>query len=60
MATKKKAKTIVYRFHNKDTGEHYTVRMSKEAFDKLADKPIMKYSSKLKKHAEFKITKKVK
>lgn len=56
----KKKKQNVFRFHNSETGEHYTVRLSKEAVEKLTDKPIQKYSKKLKKHVEFKLTKKVK
>lgn len=56
----RKKKNNVFRAMNSETGEHYTVRLSKEAFEKLNDKAIMKYSSKLRKHAEFKLTKKVK
>lgn len=60
MAATKKKKQNVYRFYNSETGEHYTIRLGKEAYDKLADKPIKKYSKKLKKHTDFKLTKKVK
>jgi hypothetical protein len=60
MAGAKKKKQNVYRFYNSETGEHYTVRLGKEAYDKLNDKPIRKFSKKLKKHAIFKLTKKVK
>lgn len=60
MAATKKKKQNVYRFYNNETGEHYTIRLGKDAYDKLADKPIRKYSRKLKKHVEFKLTKKVK
>jgi len=55
----KKKKGNVFRFHNSETGEHYTIRLSKEAYEKLADKEIMKFSRKLRKHVPFKITKKV-
>ena len=55
-ATKKK-KQNVFRFYSADTEEHYTVRLSKEAQEKLADKPIMKHSKKLRKHIEFKLKK---
>lgn len=55
-----KAKTNVYRLYNKETGEHYTLRMSREAYDKLAEKKVKKYSKKKQKHIEFEITKKVK
>lgn len=56
----KKKKQNVFRFFNDETGEHYTVRLTKNAYDKLNDKPVRKYSSKLRKHVEFKLTKKVK
>jgi hypothetical protein len=56
----KKKKQNVFRFHNKDTGEHYTVRLSKDASDQLKDKTVRKYSAKLRKHVEFSLTKKVK
>ena len=56
----KKKKQNVFRLLNNDTGEHYTVRLSKEAYEKLNDKPVKKYSKKLQKHTEFKLTKKVK
>ncbi len=56
----KKKKPNVFRFINSGTGEHYTIRLSKEAVEKLNDKVVMKYSKKLKKHVEFKLTKKVK
>ncbi len=55
----KKKKGNVFRFYNSETGEHYTIRLTKNAFEKLTDKSIMKYSRKLKKHVAFKITKKV-
>lgn len=56
----KKKKPNVFRFHNSETGEHYTVRLSKNAVEQLTDKPVMKYSRKKRKHVEFKLTKKVK
>ncbi|MEP7103528.1 MAG: hypothetical protein ABI721_02355 [Candidatus Dojkabacteria bacterium] len=56
----KKKKQGVFRFYNSETGEHYTIRLSKLAVEKIGDKPVMKYSKKLKKHTEFKLTKKVK
>lgn len=56
----KKKKQNVFRLYNSETGEHYTVRLSKEAFEKLNDKTVKKYSPKSKKHIEFKLTKKVK
>lgn len=56
----KKKKQNVFRLYNSETGEHYTVRLSKEAFEKLNDKSIKKYSPKQKKHIDFKLTKKVK
>jgi len=56
----KKKRQNVFRLFNSETGEHYTVRLSKEGFDKLNDKGIKKYSPKLRKHVEFKLTKKVK
>ncbi len=56
----KKSKSNVYRWHLKETGEHYTVRLSREAFDKLANSEAKKYSKKLKKHMPFKLIKKVK
>lgn len=57
---KAKKKSNVFRFIYPETGEHYTIRLSREAFDKLNDQKIMKYSTKLRKHVEFKLTKKVK
>lgn len=60
MSASKKKKQNVYRFYNNETGEHYTIRFGKEAFDKLVDKPIRKFSKKLRKHIEFKLIKKVK
>lgn len=56
----KKSKSNVYRFYSKETGEHYTIRLSREGYDKLADQKIKKYSKKLKKHIEFELIKKVK
>lgn len=56
----KKKKQNVFRFLNPETGEHYTVRLSKNAVDKVTEKGVMKYSKKLKKHVEFKLSKKVK
>lgn len=54
---KKKSKRTVYRLFNKETGEHYTVRLSREAYDKLADKQINKFSKKLRKHVPFDVKK---
>jgi uncharacterized FlaG/YvyC family protein len=56
----KKKKQNVFRFYNAETGEHYTIRLSKEAVTGLTDKPVKKFSKKLKKHVDFKLTKKVK
>ncbi len=56
----KKKKQNVFRFYNSETGEHYTIRLSKEAVDKLNDKVVMKYSRKERKHLPFKLIKKVK
>ncbi len=53
----KKSKLNVYRFYNKETGEHYTIRLSREAYDKLIEQKIMKYSKKLRKHAAFELVK---
>jgi ribosomal protein L33 len=52
-----KKKRVAYRLYSKDTGEHYTVRLSREAFDKLKDNVIQKYSKKLKKHIGFEVKK---
>lgn len=60
MAGAKKKKQNAFRFYNSETGEHYTVRLSKNAVEQLGDKPIRKFSKKLKKHVDFKLTKKVK
>lgn len=60
MAGAKKKKQNVYRFYNGETGEHYTIRLSKEAYEKLADKPIKKFSKKKNQHVDFKLIKKVK
>ncbi len=56
----KKKKSNVFRFINAETGEHYTVKLSKKSSEDLTDKVIKKYSKKLRKHTEFKLTKKVK
>jgi hypothetical protein len=56
----KKKKQNVFRFWNSETGEHYTVRLSKLAVEKITEKGVRKYSKKLKKHVEFKLSKKVK
>jgi ribosomal protein L33 len=57
---KKSKKVIVCRFYNKKTGEHYTVRLGRNAYEALSGKKIKKYSKKLNKHVEFELTKKVK
>ncbi|MCS7317553.1 MAG: hypothetical protein NZZ41_04455 [Candidatus Dojkabacteria bacterium] len=56
----KKKKTNVYRFYNPETGEHYTIRLSKNAAEKLKNAKIRKYSRKLRKHVDFVLTSKVK
>lgn len=48
---------MTYRLVHKDTGEHYTVKLSRDAYEKLSEKPIKKYSRKLRKHVEFVVTK---
>lgn len=58
-SSSKKNKTNVYRFFSSETGEHYTIRLSKEAVEKLTGKTISKYSRKLRKHLDFKLSKKV-
>lgn len=57
MATKRKTKRTVYRLYNAETGEHYTVRLSREAYDKVADKKFNKYSRKMRKHIPFDVKK---
>ena len=57
MASKRKNRRAVYRLYNKETGENYIVRLSREAYDKLADKALKKFSKKERKHVDFKITK---
>lgn len=54
---KSKNKGNVYRIYNAETGEHYTIRLSREAYDKLMDKPIKKFSRKLRRHVDFKVKK---
>jgi hypothetical protein len=56
----RKKKQNVFRLINSETGEHYTLRLSKEAYEKLNNQPVLKYSRKLNKHVEFQLTKKVK
>lgn len=57
----KKKKQNVFRFINKDTGEHYTVRLSKAASENLGgEKVVKKFSKVLKRHTDFVLTKKVK
>jgi len=53
----KKTNKLVCRFINKQTGEHYTIRISRKAYEKLSSKSISKYSPKLRKHVMFSITK---
>lgn len=61
MSKSKKKKLNVYRFYSPETGEHYTIRFSKQAYENLKEKKeIHKYSKKLKKHIKFVITNKVK
>jgi ribosomal protein L33 len=60
MASSKKKKANTFRFINSETGEHYTLKLSKKSVEDLTDKVVMKYSKKLRKHTEFKLTKKVK
>lgn len=57
MASKRKSKRTVYRLVSKDTGEHYTVRLSREAYDKMADKKVNKFSKKKRKHVPFDLKK---
>ncbi len=57
MATKRKQKRIVYRLVRKETGEHYTLRLSREAYDKMAEKEVVKYSKKERKHVPFALKK---
>lgn len=54
----KKSKQNVYWIINKETGEHYTIRLSRDAYDKLAGEKIKKFSKKKKKHIDFEIVKK--
>ncbi|MCA9380829.1 hypothetical protein KC678_01045 [Candidatus Dojkabacteria bacterium] len=57
MAGKKKSKRIVYRLFSPKTGEHYTLRLTREAYDKLADTKVSKFSKKLRKHIPFDVKK---
>jgi len=60
MASKRKNRATVYRFQNPEVpGEHYTVRLSKLGHEKITEKVIKKYSPKLRKHTNFKLTKKI-
>jgi hypothetical protein len=56
---KKKTKNV-YRFYSEETGEHYTKRLSKEAYEKLANQVIKKFSKVKRAHINFKVIKKVK
>ena len=56
----KKKKSNVFRLYNSETGEHYTLKLSKKSSEDLTDKVVKKYSKKLRKHTDFKLTKKVK
>ena len=53
----KKNRIGVYRWQNKETGEHYTVRLSREAYDKLKDSKANKFSKKLRRHSTFELIK---
>lgn len=57
MAGKKKTKRNTYQLYSAEGKDHYTVRLSKEAYDKLADKTLKKFSKKLRKHTDFKLVK---
>lgn len=52
-----KKKRIAYRLYSKETGEHYTIVLSREAYDKLKDKKLKKYSKKQRKHIDFEVKK---
>ncbi len=54
---KKKNKMNIYRFYSKETGEHYTIRLSRNAYDQLKDGSVKKFSRKLRKHIDFKVIK---
>lgn len=56
-----KSKQKVYRVRNEETGEHYTLRLSRDAHETMKEKGgLMKFSKKLGKHTFFKLTKEVK
>jgi len=57
MAKSKNKKQNVFRIYNSETGEHYTVRLSREAQEKLNNQKVKKYSKKLRKHTEFVVKK---
>lgn len=52
-----KKKSNAYRVYNEKTGTHYVIRLGREGFDKLKEKPIRKFDQKIKAHADFKIKK---
>lgn len=54
---KKKSKLGIYRWQHKETGEHYTVRLSRDAYDKLKDTKAKKFSKKQRKHVEYELIK---
>ncbi len=60
--SKKRKKQSAYRFINKETGEHYTIRLSKKSVEDFTNTKtqIKKFSKALKKHAIFTFSKKVK
>lgn len=56
-----KSKRKVYRLRSKETGEHYTVRLSRVAHEGMKTKGGMnKFSRKERKHMWFELTKEVK
>jgi ribosomal protein L33 len=57
MAKGKKKRSSAYRLHHKDTGHHYVIRLSRDAFDKVKDKEIRKYNPVLKQHVAYKAKK---
>lgn len=53
----RKNKRQTYQLYNAETGDHYTIRLTREAYDNLAGKKIRKYSKKKKAHVEFELKK---
>ena len=57
MASSKKKRSSAYRLKSTASGHHYTIRLSRDAFDKLKEKEIKKHDPNVKAHVKYTIKK---